>query len=171
MPTHQLVEVIQKYREIGICDSGASQHAHRDLYRFADDAYLVLTEHTDPFEEFSRLVLGCARESKCSGFRMHVVFHWRALLQVAAWKEPLTWPDIYLMLKDAGVEPAEMQPFRDGNPEDLFPWLYYGKRLDVLRRICLRAKRKLDDILSLHDIRTLCHLVADDPQCIIASSL
>lgn len=171
MPLQTLVEIIRSHREIAVCDSAVAKVSHRNLYQLPDGAYLDLSGQSDLFDAFSGLIEGCADDAQCVEFRMHVVLRWLPLLHVAAWKPQLDWPDIYLLLKDAGVAPADMKPFRDGNPEDLFPWLYYGKQLDVLRRICLRAKRKLDEFLSLHDVRVLCHLVMDDSQRIVASSL
>lgn len=171
MPFAHLVEIIQSHREIVVCDSSASMTSHRDLYRLAEGAYITLPEQPEPFSALKGLIVGCADDPKCAEFHMHVTLRWITLLHVVAWKETLSWTDIYLLLKDAGVAPDEMQPFRDSNPEDLFPWLYYGKRMDVLRRLCLRAKRRFDEFLSLHDVRVLCHLIADDPQRIVASSL
>lgn len=171
MPIRQLVDIIQTHREIVVCDTTASMNAHQSLYHLTDDAYITLPEELDRFTSLSGLICECSDNSLCVEFHMHVVLQWGSLLKVAAWKETLTWSDVFFLLKDAGVSSSEMQPFRDSNPEDLFPWLYYGKKMDVLRRLCLRAKRKFDEILSLHDIRVLCHLVGDDPQRIVASSL
>jgi hypothetical protein len=113
----------------------------------------------------------CADNPDCREIRLHVAVDWDTLLHLSAGKDTLRWPDLYLVLKDAGVKPEEMQPFRDAPPADLFPWLYYGKRFDVLRKLCLQAKRKLDTRLAAHDVRTVCHLVGDDGSRIVASSL
>lgn len=171
MPLRQLVEIIQHHKEIALCERGAGVQAHRGLYELPEGAYFTLVGEPDPFVALNELVGKCAVDPACSGFRMHVALQWTTLLQVASGCPTLTWSDIYLLLKDTGVEPAEMMPFRDSSPDDLYPWLFYGKRLDVFRRICVRAKKKLDDKLSLHDIRVMCHLVAEDSPRIVASSL
>jgi hypothetical protein len=171
MPTNKVKDIIQYYREIAVCDSLLSKQAHQSLYHLADEAYITLSDQSSFFAAMKSLVTECADNACCIDFHLHMVLQWQSLLQVALWRETPAWSDVFFLLKDAGVSVAEMQPFCDSALDDLFPWLYYGKRMDVLRRLCLRAKRKLDDILSLHDIRVLCHVIGDAPPHIVASSL
>jgi hypothetical protein len=171
MPLHALADIVRNHREIAICCGAAAADVHRNLYHLADGAYITIPDGVPSYQAISGLVQTCADDPACREIRLHVVVDWDALLHLSAGKDTLRWPDLYLVLKDAGVKPEEMQPFKDAPPADLFPWLYYGKRFDVLRKLCLQVKRKLDVRLAAHDVRTVCHLVGDDGSRIVASSL
>jgi len=45
---------------------------------------------------------------------------------------------------------------------DIFPWLYYGKMFDILRRLCHIAKRKVEDNFKKYFIVVECHIIAED---------
>ncbi len=171
MPYPSLAEIIKTHREVAICVGAAATDAHRGLYRLAEGAYLTVPEEPSSFHEISSLIQSCADDPGCREFRLHLVVGWDSLLHLVAGKASLRRPDIFLVLKNAGVKPEEMQPFREAPAADLFPWLYYAKRFDVLRKICLSVKKKLDMRFAARDIRTVCHLVGDDGKTIVASSL
>ncbi len=99
MPIRQLVDIIQTHREIVVCDSVASMNAHQSLYHLTDGAYITLPDRLDQFKSLSGLICECSDNSLCVEFHMHVVLQWVSLLQVAAWKETLTWSDIFFPFK------------------------------------------------------------------------
>ncbi|KAF0182362.1 MAG: hypothetical protein FD164_1201 [Nitrospirae bacterium] len=172
MPHQPLAEIVKSHREVAVCSGADAALLHQDLYRLADGAYIALTEGTSSFPELAALIQECEDDRNCREFRLHVTVGWEALLHLAAGKNSLRWPDIFLALKDAGVKPEEMHPFRDAPVVDIFPWLYYAKRFDVLRKLCLSVKRKLDMRFAARDIRTVCHLIGDfGGGKIVASSL
>ena len=79
--------------------------------------------------------------------------------------------DMFLLLRRAGIKAEELVPFRESELGDIFPWLYYGRRFDVLRRICQAAKVNAERYLRNNNARVHCHLVVEDIPAIIASSL
>jgi len=91
-------------RETVLASSESSRDAHRELYRFAEDAYIVV-----------------------SGSLLDTI--------------------------------------------NLFPWLYYGKRFDVLRKICFAAKTNAERHVRNREMRVHCHLSSADTNRIVASSL
>jgi hypothetical protein len=108
---------------------------------------------------------------KCPS-RIHMVLGWENILRVSSWKS--TRPaasDAFILLRNSGIGSYELQPFKTSDVNDLLPWLYYGKRLDILRRICHTAKKQLENHLQSRIIRVDSHLIADDTKRIIASSL
>ncbi|HSW64646.1 MAG TPA: hypothetical protein VLH56_15255 [Dissulfurispiraceae bacterium] len=171
MPHEPLAELVIRHREVAVCSGADAARLHQDLYRLADGAYITLTEGPASFPELAALMQACEEDRTCREFRLHVTVGWEALLHLATGKTALRRPDILLVLIDAGVKPEEMQPFREAPAADLFPWLYYAKRFDVLRRLCRSVKRKIDMRFAARDIRTVCHLVGDDGKTIVASSL
>jgi len=54
---------------------------------------------------------------------------------------------------------------------DLLPWLYYSRKFDILRRICNAARTKAEAKVGRKGLHIYCHLVSDESQRIIASSL
>jgi N-acetyl-anhydromuramyl-L-alanine amidase AmpD len=94
------------------------------------------------------------------------------MLEVALWtpgRPPVH--DVLGLLKRAGVGDDEIAPFKKSEVADLFPWLYYGKRLDVLRRVCNTAKTRIDSKLERKKLLVYCHLSMDDAGRIVASNL
>jgi len=83
----------------------------------------------------------------------------------------VTIEDAIYVLKSAGMSYSELSPFKDGLPEDIFPVLYYGKNFDMLRKVCNIAKRMAESRLKSKFSRIDCHLVSDESNRIIASSL
>jgi hypothetical protein len=63
---------------------------------------------------------------------------------------------------------ADLKPFVSSDIGDIFHYLYYGGRLDVLRGVCRRAKRSAEGGFK---IRFDCHMVMDETVRIVASTL
>jgi len=104
--------------------------------------------------------------------KLHIAAGWEPMLKVALWtsrRPPLH--DVLMLLKKSGVSEAELSPFGNADINDLFPWLYYGKRLEVLRKIVNRAKAKAEAALGKKKLIVYCHLLAEDVGLIVASSL
>jgi len=79
--------------------------------------------------------------------------------------------DVISLLKKAGVGEAELLPFKTADINDLFPWLYYGRKFDVVRKVCSVAKAKTEAKITGKYVPVICHLLSDDTERIVASSL
>ncbi len=104
--------------------------------------------------------------------KLHISAGWEAMLEAALWT--LGRPsvhDVLALLKKAGIGDDEIAPFRKSEVADLFPWLYYGKRFDVLRRVCNTAKARIDSKLERKKLLVYCHLSEDHTGRIVASNL
>ncbi len=146
-----------------LADSKASITAHRELFRFSEGVYMLF-DGKEVIDELNRIQNGRIRS-------LHVSGGWGWLLSLALWKQDMRWGDIMLLLGNAGMEREELMPFRNGPPEDIFPALYYGKRFDVLRRLCRRARKNLEEKPLMTPVRADFHLVEPDLSQIVASSL
>lgn len=104
--------------------------------------------------------------------KLHIAAGWEAILRVALWtsRRPLLI-DVLGLLKKVGITESELLPFRNADINDIFPWLYYGKRFEALRKIANRAKAKAESALEKKKLLVYCHLVAEDTEQIVASSL
>jgi hypothetical protein len=146
-----------------IADSRASLAAHRELFRFNEEVYLV-SESKGIIE-----VMKSIRKRRPRS--LHVSGGWGWLLRLSLWKEEISWGDMLILLKDAGMNREELMPFRDSPPGDIFPSLYYGKRFEVLRRLCRRARKNLEEKPDTPPLRADFHLVEPTLSQIVASSL
>jgi len=45
---------------------------------------------------------------------------------------------------------------------DLFPWLYYSNRFDILRKICGIAKTRIESKIDSKTVLVYCHLVSEE---------
>lgn len=141
--------------------SPASKDAHKNLYHFSENSYIITGENLmESIIEFGEDLS-----------RLHIASTWVIMLRLAMWKARPHMGDMFLLLKNAGVKAEELAPFRESEPGDIFPWLYYGRRFDVLRRICQAAKANAEKYLKDTNARVHCHLVVEDTPEIIASSL
>lgn len=104
--------------------------------------------------------------------KLHISAGWEAMLEVALWtleRPPLH--DVISILKRAGVGDDEVAPFKEAEVGDIFPWLYYGNRFDVLRKVCNTAKLRIESKLEKKKLLVYCHLSMDGSERIIASNL
>lgn len=165
------IENIRDNIELILCDSMTAEQAHKELFRFSDSAYVTTDETVNLFAAVSNIINTCNSLTTHSG-KIHVVLNWSNLLQVSLWQasRPIIG-DVFTLLKNNGVSSQELQPFKASDINDIFPWLYYGKRFDVLRKICRVAKRKLESNFKNQLTRVECHVIAEDTKKIIASSL
>ncbi|HXX57781.1 MAG TPA: hypothetical protein VEI96_07245 [Thermodesulfovibrionales bacterium] len=112
-------------------------------------------------------VMGLSQEVE----RLHIVATWPDVIRLAAWKTEPKMGDLLVLLKSVGLRADELLPFANADTGDLFPWLYYGKRFDTLRRLCRIAKKNAEDHVRKKDVRVYCHLISEDVHRIVASSL
>jgi hypothetical protein len=104
--------------------------------------------------------------------RLHISIGWEPMLQIAAWSPGIpSIHDVLLLIRKAGATDDELLPFRRSDIGDLFPWLYYGKRFDILRKICNIAKTRTESNTDRKHLLVYCHLVSDETGKIVASTL
>jgi len=147
--------------ELVFASSPASKDAHKNLYHFSETSYIITGE------ELMESILGFRGDLS----RLHIASTWTIMVGLAMWKAKPQMGDMFLLLRNAGIKAEELAPFRASEVSDIFPWLYYGRRFDVLRRICHSAKANAEKYLKEKDTRVHCHLVAEDTPQIIASSI
>lgn len=147
--------------DIVLCDDQVSVNAHKELFNFTDDKYILC--------EFSPVK--CVNSISIKAIRIHLCFSWKGILKVALWKDSIHIGDTLYLLRHAGLEDEQLKPFEEAEIDDVFPSLYYGKNFDALRKICKRAKKSAESASYHLGYRFDCHLVAGDSKRIIASSL
>ncbi|TAN45709.1 MAG: hypothetical protein EPN22_01590 [Nitrospirae bacterium] len=158
--------------ELVICDSLIAGSAHKELYRFSEESYLLPDAVTGLFSRVAGVVedMNGSPQSRLS--KIHLALSWENLLMISLWRESIpSVADSFVVLSKAGIGTQELEPFKNADVADLFPWLYYAKRFDVLRKICHAAKKQTEGRIKNHSIRVDCHLVAEDAKRIVASSL
>lgn len=172
MPLLCSIDGLNNSHELVICDSELSRQAHKELFRFSDDVYMVAGNGTDAFNAITGAVASCNAAPSVRPSKIHIVFCWENLLKISLWKpvKP-TAVDVFTILKNTGLSSQDLQPFKNADVNDLFPWLYYAKRFDVLRKTCHTTKKQVESRLKDHTIRVDCHLIAEDTKRIVASSL
>jgi hypothetical protein len=150
-------------REIVLCQGEAAKRSHQNLFSLDDSCYCLSGESIVA----SILSINLENISK-----LHISTGWEAMLEMALWTtaKPLVH-DVIVLLKRAGIGDDEIGPFKKSEVNDIFPWLYYGKRFDVLRRICNTAKTRIDSKLERKKLLVYCHLSMDEMGRIVASNL
>jgi len=153
----------ETYREVVLVHHEISKQAHRELFSFDESRYV------ESGKDICESILALAAQSVD---KMHIAADWEHLLMIALWTpaRPVSF-DVMSLLRRSGAGDAELAPFRTSDINDLFPWLYYGKKFDILRRICNAAKTKVESRISGKHLKVICHLVADETRRIVASSL
>lgn len=147
--------------EMAIVSNDAAMCAHRELYHLQDDAYIFANNDLLKAVSAAQGYLG----------RLHIASTWTDILKLALWKKDPAIGDVLVLLRNAGISPDELLPFRDADIRDIFPWLYYGRRFNVLRKICHIAKVNSEKHISNRDVRVHCHIVSEDVKLIVASTL
>ncbi len=147
--------------ELVLASSEAARDAHRELYHLAEGLYIIAEENL--FERVASL----------SGDlnKLHIASNWADILKLATWRAKPAMADVFFLLTHLGIRPEELQPFRESGIEDLFPWLYYARRFDILRKVCLAAKTNAERHLTNRETRIYCHLTSAETNRIVASSL
>jgi hypothetical protein len=104
--------------------------------------------------------------------KLHISAGWENILKIAIWTSdrPLIH-EVIALIKKSGVSEEDLGPFNEADINDIFPWLYYSNRFDVLRKICNAAKSRIESKINSKKVLIYCHLVSDDTGKIVASSL
>jgi len=172
MPILFPLDKLRSCHELVICDSYNSRQAHKELFHFSDEIYIVSGDTDNVFDLISEAVDTLNSSTETCPSKIHIVLAWENILRVSSWKSDRpSAGDALIVLGKSGVSRRDLEPFKTADISDLLPWLYYGKQFDVLRKICHAAKRQLESHLSNHAIIVVCHLISDDGKRIIASSL
>jgi hypothetical protein len=146
-----------------ITENEVCKEAHRLLFRFDESVYMF--NNGNLYNHIEARV-------KSGTIRLHLSGTWSWILRIALQKEePPEKGEAFYLLKNLGMKEVELQPFHTSDINDIFYSLYYGKRFDVLRRLCHRAKREVEERLNNPSITIHCHLVAPEITQIVASSL
>ncbi len=163
------IESLKEDQIIVLCDSEISKKAHKELFHYSDDSYKLI-ESFDVFHKICHIL--DLLNSNLTLLRIHVSFNWNNLLKISLWqeKEP-TMGDLFLWLRGIGSKTEELENFKNADIGDLFFYFYYGKRFDILRKVCHSAKRQIEKHLNNNSIKVEAHLVAEDTKRIVASSL
>lgn len=151
------------FREIVLFQDENAGRSHKALFSLDDACYLQCRKSMiDAVSEVSRSGLS----------KLHVAAGWENMLKLAVWTcdRPLVH-DVITLIKKCGAKEVEVGPFRKSDINDIFPWLYYGNRFDILRKVCNAAKAKIELKIDSRKALVYCHLVADDTEKIVASSL
>ncbi len=147
--------------ELVLASDETARLAHKELYHLHDDLYRIVEDD----------LLGVIAALEGEMKRLHMSLNWDDILKLATWRASPSMGDVFFLLKNAGIGAEELLPFRNSDVTDLFPWLYYGKRLDVLRKVCRVAKANAEKRIKNRDTRVYCHLSLVDTNRIVASSL
>ena len=151
------------YREVALVQNEMAMKAHQELYSFDNSRYIMSCGNI--LESIESLAGGGVD-------RMHIAVDWEHALRVALWMPSLP-PlfEVITLLKRLGAAEHELAPFRSSAVNDLFPWLYYGKKFDILRRLCNAAKARAEKGAGSGRLQVICHLITEDASRIVASSL
>ena len=147
--------------DVALVSDESSKIAHKELYHFHEDSYRIVRD--DLLETVT------AFEGQIS--RLHICSNWNGIVRLATWRSKASMGDVFFLLRNMGIGLEELLPFRDSDISDLFPWLYYGKRLDILRKMCRAAKTNAERHMKNRDARVHCHLSSGETDRIVASSL
>jgi|MudIll2142460700_1097286.scaffolds.fasta_scaffold119472_3 hypothetical protein len=153
----------EAYCELVLVQHELSKKIHQELFSFDESRYIMAGN------DILESILALAGQGVD---KMHIAADWKHLLMIALWmpSQPSVF-DVMNLLKKYGASDDELAPFRTSDADDFFPWLYYGRKFDMLRKICNAAKAKAESRVSRKHMHIICHLVSEDTSRIVASSL
>ena len=150
-------------QEIVLFRGEAARISHKTLFSLADASYVSIGE------DLQGSILSAARSGVT---KLHIAGDWETILETAVWisGRPETH-DVLALIKKSGITDEEIAPFKNADINDIFPWLYYSKRFDILRKICNAAKARAESKTDRKNLMVYCHLVSGETGKIAASSL
>ena len=163
METSYDKDKINFFREIVIFQDEISRKSHKALFSLDDACY----------KQSCINIVDSVLEAAESGLsKLHISAGWENILKIAVWTcdSPLIH-DVIALVKKCGVKEEELMPFKHSDINDIFPWLYYSNRTDILRKICNAAKTRIESRIDSRKVLVYCHLVSEETRKIIASSL
>lgn len=152
-------------QEIVITSNERTKNIHKELFHFPDECYILINStsfiHCEPSTISKQLCKAVER--------VHLALNWTDMVRFGTWCEKPATGDILILLKTVGLSDKELRPFKD-SIDDILAYLYYGKRFDILRRLCSVIKKNLERDMK-GSARVNCHLIYEETGSIIASSL
>jgi hypothetical protein len=151
------------FREIVIFQDEISRKSHKALLSLDDACYK---------QSCINIVDSVVEVAQSGLSKLHISAGWENILKIAVWTcdSPLIH-DVISLVKKCGVKEEELMPFKHSDINDIFPWLYYSNRTDILRKICGAAKTRIESRIDSRKVLVYCHLVSEESEKIIASSL
>ena len=151
------------FREIVIFEDEFSRESHKALFLLDDACY----RRND--NEIVNTILEAARSGLS---KLHISAGWENILKIAVWSSdrPLIH-EVLALIRKTGVKDEELGPFSHSDINDIFPWLYYSNRFDILRKVCNAAKSRIESKINSRKVLVYCHLVSEGTKKIVASSL
>ena len=151
------------FREIVIFQDEISRKSHKTLFALADDCY-----HQSCYNIIDT-ILDAAQNGLS---KLHIVAGWENTLKIAVWTcDRPQIHEVIALIKKTGVKDEELRPFHQADINDLLPWLYYGSRFDILRKVCSAAKSRIESKIDSKKVLIYCHLISTETGKIVASSL
>jgi hypothetical protein len=149
--------------ELVLYECEPAMKSHKELFSLRDECYVLFNG------DINDIVHRAAQEGLT---RLHMVTGWETLLRISLWtSRGPSMVDVFGLLKKSGVSAAELTPFTTADINDLFPWLYYGKRFEILRKICNAAKGRIELKIDSKKLLVYSHLISGESERIVASSL
>jgi len=151
------------FREIVIFEDECSRESHKALF-FLDDVC---------YKRNDKNIINTILEAAQAGLsKLHISAGWENILKIAVWRcdRPLIH-EVLALIRKTGVKEEELRPFSKSDINDIFPWLYYSNRFDILRKICNAAKSRIESNIDSRKVLVYCHLVPEGTKRIVASSL
>ena len=151
------------FREIVIFEDEFSRESHKALFLLDDACY----RRND--NEIVNTILEASRSGLS---KLHISAGWENILKIAVWSSdrPLIH-EVLALIRKTGVKDEELGPFSHSDINDIFPWLYYSNRFDILRKVCNAAKSRIESKINSRKVLVYCHLVSEGTKKIVASSL
>ena len=151
------------FREIVIFQDEISKKSHKALFSLDDACYK---------QSCINIVDSVLEAAQAGLSKLHIAAEWENILKIAVWTcdSPLIH-DVISLVKKCGIKEEELMPFRHSDINDILPWLYYSNRTDILRKICNAAKTRIESRIDSRKVLVYCHLVSEETEKIIASSL
>jgi len=149
--------------EMVIAEDDLAREAHKSLFHFNDENYLS-GDNGNIFSILENII-------KKGALKVHLVGSWSWILRFATGSLQLKRGEVFYILKSCGLTEDELKPFRDSDIEDIFHFLYYGRRFEVLRKLCHKTKSRTEKSINHEGVRVYCHIVSAISKQIVASSL
>ena len=151
------------FREVVIFEDEFSRDSHKALF-FLDDVC---------YRQNDNNIVNTIQEAAQTGLsKLHVSAGWENILKIAVWScDRPHIHEVLALIRKTGVKEEELRPFSHSDINDIFPWLYYSNRFDILRKICNAAKSRIESRIDSKKVLVYCHLVPEGTRKIIASSL
>ncbi len=164
-------EKLIKLSDVVISDSNLGILAHKELFTFKDELYILLKNEffSDSINKLLRILNSSLNSHPLN---MHLVFGWQNLIQVSMWKlGRYSNEDLHALISSAGVNLDEEVNINISNIQEIFDNLLMRGQFGAFRRICHSAKKQFDIRLQDKSIQTICYLISKETKRIVASSL